>query len=219
MAKSLPPMDFPPLDDYDEGWGFLDGPILDPELIREAPFVAGGGALATVAYGLLTAKANVTQKDDKGVVIKTDDGKEYKATWFDKPWKNLLGAVVIGVGGSRLAWDHQKDVARGILGAMGGQIAIELVRQFTGKSKDGEPVMFKGRQENLFSGGALGEDYYLSEGEDEDDDYASAMAELASAEPEDRNLLSDVNVEESRTLLGLDETLVETRQPELAWLV
>ncbi len=187
------------LEDIDEGWGFLEGPFFDPVMLKEAGKIAAGGALAAVGYGLITAKV---KKDDEPI--------------FNEPWKRMALLVGLGVGGGRVLWDKQRDIARGMIGAVGGLLGVEAIKMFTTDKTSGK---------HLLSGGALGmlgqnsesaEDVDLLSGLGNDEDVESEVS--VDALPEEAQLLGlgQASVTEQSRLFGLDQTSVSERDPSLS---
>lgn len=132
MAQALPPpMDFPPIEDYDDDLGFFEQ-LVDPEMLKESVVNAGGGAIGGVIYQQLVG-IEVERTDEK-TKVKT------KGAWLDKPWKKMLAAGLLGLGGGRALWNQQRDLAKGHLGAMGAVLSTELVAWATSeaKKKNGE---------------------------------------------------------------------------------
>lgn len=128
MARELPPpMDFPPIEDYDDDLGFFEQ-LIDPEMLKESVVNAGGGALGGVVYQQL-ALIEVERTDEK-TKVKT------KGPWLDKPWKKIGVAALLGLGGGRALWNQQRDLAKGHLGAMGAVVATEFVTWVTTKKDD-----------------------------------------------------------------------------------
>ena len=125
MARRLPPpMEFP-IEDL-AGFGFLDN-VLDPEMLREAVQLGIGGAGAAVTYSLIVENVRLAKRHKDGKVIKDEKDQTVKERWFNKPWKRILLAGVVGVGGGALGWRYGKrELARGVMASMAGVMGVEI---------------------------------------------------------------------------------------------
>lgn len=176
----------------------LEGPFLDPEMLKSSAKVAVGGALAATAYGLITAKVTTEGKNAEGVTV--------QLPWFDAIWKKVALGAGLGFLSGRLLWDRERDIAKGIVGAMGGVIAIEAIRNITLSSTDNK---------HLLSGGAFGALGATAEDVD-------LLSGLGQGGDENSNEDADVEAEaaieslpEEQALLGLGETSVSQEQQHL----
>lgn len=113
--------------------GFLSDPLgklFDPRMLREAAAgMAGGGATGAVYTGLIgLVKINRTQKDANGNPIKDESGKVVKAKefFFDKPWKRVLLAAGLGLGGGALLWQKEREASKGVMYSASGMIGAEI---------------------------------------------------------------------------------------------
>ncbi len=88
--------------------------LFPADFVEESIPTLAGGAAAGFAYHL--AVTRLTMKKD-GV----------ETFIFDKPWKRVLLGVGLGFAGGRVLWDRQRDAAKGVLGAMGSNIGVELL--------------------------------------------------------------------------------------------
>lgn len=176
MARALPPpMDFPPIEDYDDDLGFFEQ-LIDPEMLKESVVNAGGGALGGVVYQQL-ASIKVKRKDEKTQVEKEED-------WLNKPWKRVLMGIGLGLVGGRALWNQQRDLAKGHLGAMGAVVATELVSWATAKKENGTT-----KPEGLF--GPSNEQHQLMGG---------WRPQLREVDVEDEPTFADVEVEDEVSL-------------------
>lgn len=164
MSRSLalpPPLDMGPTDM--EGLFGVDA-LIDPEMLRESVAVAGGGAASAVAWSLLVTKVELTDKD--GV----------KKPFFNSALKRGGLALVMGLVGGRAMWNQQRDAAKGLVGAMGGVIGVEIVTALlaiTGTVTDG-----------------LADAY--------DVEAEAALSSLSQTLPEEQALLEQVDVQEMK---------------------
>lgn len=90
---------------------FLAG-MLDPDMFKESLAVMGGGGAAAFIYSQAV----------------------HRIAWLDSPIKRALAAAAVGFVGGGLMWNHNRDLAKGAMGAMGGVAVSELIAKFTGNA-------------------------------------------------------------------------------------
>ena len=130
-----PPLDMAQMDDM-EDLGFLDGGLVDPEMLRSSMKSAGGGALSAVLFTLAVNKIRHAKKDAGGNDIKVTDPydptQQVNPPLLDSPLKRSLAAVGLLLVGGRAIWgsgnsEGRRDFAKGFMGALGGQLGVEIV--------------------------------------------------------------------------------------------
>lgn len=196
-----PPMDLPMIDsDLLGELGFLDGPI-DIEPAKQAIPALLGGAGLSLAYMLGGTYIKVSQKDAQGNEIKVNN-EVVKVAWAQKPWQRIVMAVGVGTAGAAallykgnagMVSDARVKAVHGIAGGIGAIVASELYQSMMLKSAIKDAASAAGHE------GLRGLDA---------DAYD---IRLDGSLPEERELLSDVDVEERRPLLG--DVQVDERQP------
>lgn len=181
-----PPLDMPPMDDeMMEDLGFLDAQLVDPEMMKAAMGAGAGGAVGSVVFML--AVQNV---------------KKSGVPFFNTPLKQGLLAAGLGLVGGRALWGkagqmtRTRDMAKGLMGAMGGILASGIVTAVM--AKIGTPVAG-------FSG--FGQDEAETE---------AALASFGQSLPEEQALLNgmgQVDVEEQRGgVSGFEQVDVEEQR-------
>ena len=114
--------------------GFLSDPLgtlFDPKMLKESLATVGGGALGGgVFMGVVgLVKLDMPMKDSEGKEIKDDVGKvlKQKGYFFNSRLKRGMLAATLGLLGGRALWNQQREVSKGLMGAMGGALGSEFV--------------------------------------------------------------------------------------------
>ena len=186
MTSLPPPLDMPPMDEeMMEDLGFLDAQLVDPEMLRASMSSGAGGAVGAVVWSLAVTK--IKDKADQPLI--------------NTALRRGGLALALGLVGGRALWGapgaRTRDMAKGLMGAMGGIIGVEVVTALTTKKTALSGINFSGF------------------GQDEEETEA-ALASFGQSLPEEQALLNgmgQVDVEQiSRQrpyIDGMDQVDVE----------
>lgn len=179
------------------GKGFLADPLgtlFDPKMLKESLATVGGGALGGgVFMGVVgLVKLDMPMKDSEGKEIKDDAGKvlKQKGYFFNSRLKRGMLAATLGLLGGRALWNQQREVSKGLMGAMGGALGSEFVGYLLQQRREANVKKYTEEGKEYFPSGAA---YSLG---DEGSDAEAALESIlrgAGALPEEQELSGHFN--------------------------